>query len=746
MSQTAATAVPCEDEPIRIPGTIQPHGALAVVDMASFHLLQASDNFYSVTGLDLRPGESRGLADLPETGTLTQEIRAWPFQPNHLFNGRLRLSDRELSVTAHPTPQGMILEFESLLDTDEPVRLDVRDPSFLSLSPLLEKFVEVGQVDDLGATLVREIKELTGFSRVLLYRFHRNGDPQVIAESNDGHLPSYIGLRFPASDIPAQARLLYLENRIRQMPDANYVPVGITPLLSPIDGQPLDLSTAALRSISPSHRQFVRNMGAVATMSISLINGGQLWGMVSCHHARVRAVSLEIRAMCDFICQITAQQFGSLEWAQREGPLARVQRATSTLTTALSRDQSLEKCFLTNAATWLDVAAADGAAIITEREITATGRTPDAQALGELVAGIWDTSAAVPQGSMIERGPAYRYLPDLDVIALPISDSKPHYLLWFRQASERSITWAGDRTVKETIGADGRIHPRVSFEPWTEPIGDPELAWGPSHVTAATHVRNAVISLLLRETLAAQTSLSKRLTAANTELESFSYSVAHDLRAPIRHISRRLATMLQSIEEEPDRPGNLLLQELRTTIRTADWGARLIDDLLMFARLGHEEVGYAPVDLSAVARTLTEFLQEQATDREVTWTIDDLPMAYGDPVLLRQVLFNLLDNALKYTAPCPRAEIRISGKKTPEGLIYTVSDNGVGFDMAYAGKLFGVFQRLHTSAEFPGTGIGLASVRRIIERHGGSVFARSRPDQGSEIGFVLPLRALPVTS
>jgi len=261
--------------------------------------------------------------------------------------------------------------------------------------------------------------------------------------------------------------------------------------------------------------------------------------------------------------------------------------------------------------------------------------------------------------------------------------------------------------------------------------------WLGAQQAAVVELRQALIALVLRraEEMAGH---AIELGRVNKELEAFSYTVSHDLRAPMRHIAGYVDLVMEDNAEKLDDRARRYLRHVK---EAAAYAGQLVDALLDFSRMGRSAIKPSLVDTTALVEDLVEELRQQERNRRIEWEIHKpLPRLWSDPLLLQVALRNLLGNAVKYSRGRDPARIRIEPAATPQGVGLEITDNGVGFPMKYVAKLFGVFQRLHRSEDFDGTGIGLANVKRIVERHGGAVWARGETDRGASFGFVLPSR------
>lgn len=243
------------------------------------------------------------------------------------------------------------------------------------------------------------------------------------------------------------------------------------------------------------------------------------------------------------------------------------------------------------------------------------------------------------------------------------------------------------------------------------------------------------VQVELRQKNAELLKRTAQLEAANKELEAFSYSVSHDLRAPLRHINGYLQALSEDADHALSEDAKRYLTAISNSTRRM---SSLIDDLLAFSRTSRAVPSEAPVDMTALVGDVVAEMSSETQGRHIQWDIKALPVVQADRSLIKQVWTNLLSNALKYSRPRDPAHIGVGYEDKGQHWEFYVSDNGVGFDMRYADKLFGVFQRLHTQEEFEGTGIGLANVRQIIRRHGGETRATSQPGVGTTLFFTLP--------
>ncbi len=735
----------CDREPIHIPSTIQPHGFLLALSRDRLEVVQASANVAEGLGravadligqpvaVVLGAGVAQGLQSALLDGSIERN-------PITITGAGVEIHGqaRSFEVIAHRSGPLVVVELEPAPENE--VTLSKRlYPMIRTFLSRLENEPSVAAVCQVASA---EIRRITGVDRVLIYQFGANWDGRVIAEDRNDVLPSYLGLKFPATDIPEQARALYRANRLRLIPDAGYTPVPILPAATPGIVAPLDLSFSTLRSVSPLHVEYMRNMGTGSSMSISILHDGELWGLISCHNRAPFLVPFEARTACDFLGQVLSIQIGAkLLKAEFDHRIGR-QSAVSQLLTAMTVGDDFIAGLIKDPELLLEVTQADGAAIFHEGQTFRVGSTPEQAELD----AITDWFATGRRGDVFATDSLSQEMPQAIADAfkdaasglLAVSFSQLHRgsILWFRPEVLRTESWGGDPR-KNAPSEDGRIHPRRSFEAWRETARLKSAPWRPSEVEAANDLRKAILEIVLRRA-EERAQLSAELERSNKELEAFSYSVSHDLRAPFRHILG-YAELLG--EDDETRLGSEGRRYLATIVESAQFAGTLVDNLLAFSRMGRTSIHPVPVNMNHLTReVLREIQREVDSRRSIEWRIGELPPVEGDMMMLRVAMTNLVSNAVKYTRKKEAALIEIEGSIQGAEAIFHIRDNGIGFDMRHVDKLFGVFQRLHRMEEFEGTGIGLANVRRIMSRHAGRAWAEGQLNQGATFSFALPRR------
>ncbi|SOE64841.1 Bacteriophytochrome (light-regulated signal transduction histidine kinase) [Burkholderia sp. D7] len=746
-----AANVPCDAEPIHIPGSIQPHGYLLCLS-STFTLLQASENVAALVGIPVEQllGEpvdvvtgaaaaakiahAAATAMLDEAPLYVGVIDNPLFSPRETAQGRLAMATDgpELDITMHRHDGNLIVELEVARHPTTDV--------FASMYPLVRTFTrslrDVATLTGLVELAVREVRAMTGFGRVLLYKFDDEGRSEVLAEHIDDGYTSFLNQLFPASDLPRQARALYVKQRVRLVANVDAKSARLVPPVNPVTGRPTDLTYAALRSFSPIHLDYMRNMGTHASMSVSLVVHGELWGLISCHDHDARLVPFEVRVAIEHLGQLLSLQIEANEERAETAYLLSLRRTMSQLMGTLAEQDDYLAALESAPDDLLCFAGSTGAAIVVDGKATLAGSTPDQEtvlALAQWLAS--GTSGVYATDALSQAWPrASRHTDTASgILAVPISQIFRNYVIWFRPETTRTITWAGE-PVKRVSSQDGGVAPRKDFSPWLETVRNRSLRWHPVELEIAGEFRLGMLNIVLRraEELA---ELADELRRANKELEAFSYSVSHDLRAPLRHIAGYGDLLRESEGEKLSERSKRFLDNM---LESARFAGVLVDDLLTFSQMGRAALRPVSVDLNQLVRSVAQEFGAETAGRKVEWVIPELPSVTGDPAFLQIALRNLFSNAVKYTRTRESAKIELSVNSTADEYIVSVRDNGVGFNMKYVNKLFGVFQRLHRAEEFDGTGIGLANVRRIIERHDGRTWAEGREGEGAAFHFSLP--------
>jgi two-component system, chemotaxis family, sensor kinase Cph1 len=590
------------------------------------------------------------------------------------------------------------------------------------------------------------VQQIVGFDRVMIYRFDAQGAGEVIAEAKRADLSSYVGLHYPATDLPEPARALYRRGMVRYISDLSAPAIALVSRNRDTQAAtPLDLRLSGLRSIAPCSAEFHRNMGVLALLVIPLLQGERLWGLVSCHHTSPHWVPYETREGATLLGHLIASELSNKVNTEEIQYLGKLRVLQSNFIQTISQADDLRQALVTPFPNLLDLVSAQGAAICLEDDITLVGATPTLAQVQDLLH--WSETqiplhemahhALFQTNSLVQYYQVAHDYKDVasGLLVLQISKVRHYTILWFRSEVLQTVNWAGDPRTSVNMSDDGNLTlcPRQSFEHWQQIVRFTSLPWQASELNAALDLRNAIVGIVLRKA-DELTQVNQALESSIRELDSFAYAASHDLKEPLRGIHNFSHLLLKGYGDKLDETGQARLQTLVRLTRRME---SLIDALLKFSRLGQTELQVQATNLDPLLQQILDELRLNYPDLETEIrTPQPLPTAQCDPILMQDVLMNLISNAIKYNDK-QQKWIEVGYAHNPS-LTFYVRDNGIGIRERHQTSIFRLFKRLHEQHLYGGgTGAGLTIAKKIIERHGGKIWVESIYGQGSTFYFTL---------
>ena len=780
----------CEREPVHIPGAIQPHGALLVVDPARLSIICVSDNVEAILGV--APGDLLGhslasLAGVAGLGELVEGLLAEDVTERGSFPLTVASGERRIAI-AHRHGGRLIVECEA--ESSDP---DFELAYFYNrVRGGVVRLRETSNLQRLCEQASQELRLLTGFDRVLVYRFNEDWSGEVLAEASATGSERYLGLRFPASDIPQQARALYTVCRLRAVPTSVYEPSRLVGLRG---DEVVDLTHAVLRSISPIHLQYMRNMGVTASLGISLIHEGRLWGLITCNHeSGQRFIPHQARSACALLGEIMSSLIGEkqrlLESEQRVAFL----RTQAQLVQFIAQERDVGRGLTQHVPSLPDVTRSSAAAFCNEQGIHRVGNAPAELAIAGLLKWLVQRGATpVVADSLPELYPAAHAWKDVGcgLLAARVDCGsagmliQPSWLLWFRPEVAQTVAWGGDPSKPVLSGeSSGPLTPRTSFELWKEDVHLKSTPFRAEDVAAAESLARALGHVILeievnrqisqKALLLAESNRQLRDQIAETErveielrraqkLEAvgrLAAGVAHEINTPLQFVSdgvhflkdatSALISLVSSLEPSPGAReaadfDYLELEVPKTVTRSMEGLGRVAAIVQAMKEFAHPDG--AEKSLADINRTLTVTVEvaqgELNKVAAVTLELGNLPMIacyLGD---LKQVFLGLLVNAADAIAPtlnATRARGLISVKSwcAPPDVWVSVTDDGIGIPESNRERVFLPFFTTHPEGH--GTGQGLAIAHAIVvNQHGGSLDFESELGKGTTFTVRLPM-------
>lgn len=715
----------CAREPIHIPGSIQPHGLLLALREPDCVITHASAGASRLSASGAEPSHQPLQAFL---GDLFEPIEAG-LRQCELSNrpcGIARVAGptgEQWDVLAHRHDGRLILEFEPAPDAAEVDRIHER------LSIETARLEQMQGVDQLFNAAAAAVSRLSGYEKVMIYQFDEEWNGTVIAEVAPPDMDAYLGLRFPASDIPSQARELYRLNPIRLIADVNYTPLPVIDLTQ--RGQALDLSYAVLRSVSPIHIEYLKNMHVAASTSISIIRDSRLWGLIACHHRTPRYMPQVTRVACAVLAQLVSQLLAVMETRQEAQFAAQVRAVQARLIEHVASRDHLMDAITECEDDLLRLVNAEGAAVCMDGELRLIGRTPTAEQVAALAEWLRARESPVVHTDWLAgeypQAQAFSQCAG-GFVGMMLSNVYRRYLMWFRPAMVQTVRWAGDPHKPVLSGA--QLHPRKSFAVWQERVGHKALPWREAELEAVTSLRQALLDTLLRKTE----------EAAARAKDQFLAVLSHELRTPLSPVLTAASALEGDVQLSPE-----VRDLMRVIRRNVELETRLIDDLLDLTRIskGKLVLNREVLDFHTLIEHTLEVCEQDLHEKGIRVNVlmqADARHVNGDPARLQQVLWNILKNAIKFTPPNGKITLRTDNPSAGHVRVQII-DTGAGIDLQALPEIFNAFEQggRRITSRYGGLGLGLAIAKTMVELHSGRIEAHSDgPGHGATFTVELP--------
>lgn len=721
----------CENEPIHIIGKIQGHGALIACGLNDLQIKQVSANSKELLGFSPDQLIGQHIEMIFEENQLPQ-LFSTTRNPDFFDTEKIKINGKDFLILPHVTDSLMVLDFEPLRQSTDPYLLQKK------LSEVMSRLKSADTVEELCSISAGLVKQMFGYDRVMLYRFDENWNGEVVAEKKNPEATSWLGLHYPASDIPKQARQMFFKQQVRIIADANYIPVPLVSGSSQKREQPLNLSKSHLRGVSPIHIEYLKNMGVGASLTAAIIVENELWGLVACHHDTSKFLNFFERQNAKFLVQVLSNEISLRETNSHLLHSEMAAGLREKIQQQIQKQDDLFSALCGPREKFTDLVSCSGGALVLEGNISVIGKTPSVVEVEELVEGFLKLkkSDVFYTKQLCSDFPKAKNYIDKASGLLSTRLTKDDYILWFRPEVRQMVNWGGNPENKVSYNEkEKRLSPRKSFEKWSQELKGTSINWKKSDISVVKSFRNDLRSVILEKQVKKIYSLNQELKKASADLELFSYGLGHDLQAPIRGIEGYVQILKEDHSQELNHDGKEKLEEVSKMIKKTQV---LISDLLSYHKFTS---GHLQKSLFSFKDLITEILDLYNLPINFPKTKikveENLPELFGDRRMLFQAWYNLIGNALKYSSKAKNPEIIIGHESSDNETICFIRDNGIGVSENNRKKIFKPFTRV-AGGHFEGSGIGLALVKKVVEAHFGEIWVESSEELFSKFYVKLP--------
>ncbi|MDG4652418.1 ATP-binding protein [Chryseobacterium arthrosphaerae] len=721
--------VECHEEPIHIPGSIQSFGYLIGIDAESQTITFFSRNIadiFKIERLDELFG--REISDFPESfqsiidSEIYTSLEQFTRRKNETYFDKIFIDGKDYHFSVYRSDAYIFLEFEEVI-----INPDKR------ISNKYDNFYIIDNEQELWDHLLETLSKVVNYDRMMIYKFMMDGSGKVIAEKKNEDMESFLGLHYPESDIPKQARQLYLKKRKRIFSN---VYADTVPILSKKE-ENIDLTFSASRAMSPVHAQYLKNSGVASSFSVSIIIDDHLWGLVTCQNIKPKHIDLEDRVQAGIFTALAANAYSSFKSKSELNYRLELNEKLSQLKTKFLKHNHLSDSLIESKTELKNLPEADGLAIVSDESIVTAGTTPDSGSIDRIIK--WALANTkdriyVSRNFLKDHGKELNLSDDAaGIIIYFIERDKNEMLIWFRKEFDEHINWAGspEKTVS-VFSQNGEerqmVSPRTSFRIFTENIKGHSRRWNSRNISAVQAVRDLILETSHKNYNAIKR-LNDELKKVNEELDSFSYTISHDLGTPLTVMKLNAQMLLNNLKDDSEKSKT----KINTIIEEIDNMAEMMHDVLQLSRAKYSEIQLESLKTIPTIWKISENAKMTYGSPTSEIIIKECPDVMADKTMLHQVFLNIINNAVKYSSHKDYPKVEIEGTDDGQTIIYRISDNGIGIPEEEKHKMFKIFNRMDNAKKFKGNGVGLSIVHRIMKRIGGNVDYESNKEGTSFI-------------
>lgn len=709
--------VECHEEPIHIPGYIQSFGYLIGIDAESHSITFFSKNIEDIFNIGNKEILfDKKITDFPESfnsiieSDIYNSLNRFTQRENETYFDKIFIRDKEYHFSVFRSKAYIFLEFEEVLENPHK-----------RISNKYDSFYIVDNAQEIWEQLLNTLSRIVNYDRMMVYKFMMDGSGKVIAERRGEDMESYLGLHYPESDIPRQARELYFKKRKRIFSN---VYAETVPLLSKRQ-EDIDLTYATSRGMSPIHGQYVKNSGASSSFSVSIIIDDHLWGLVTCQNSEPKHIDLEDRVQAGIFTALASNAYSSFKSKNELNYRLELNEKSSELKKEFLKYNSLLDSLIENKTEIKDLPEADGLAIVSDETLVTEGNTPSRKAIGRIIQWAHENTE---DNIYMSRNFLRNYGEELEldtnsagIVIYFIERSKNNLLIWFRKEFDEHINWAGKPEKKiEVFSQNGEerqiVSPRTSFQIFTENIKGNSKRWNSRNIAALQSIRDLILETSHKNYNTIKR-LNDELKKVNEELDSFSYTISHDLGTPLTVMKLNAQMLLNSLTDGSEKSKN----KINSIIEEIDNMAEMMHDVLQLSRAKHSEIQLENLPTVNTIQKISENAKITYNSPKSEIIIKECPDVLADKTMMHQVFLNIINNAVKYSSHKEQPKIEIEGFEAGDKIIYRIKDNGIGIPEEEKHKMFKIFNRMDNAKKFKGNGVGLSIVHRIMNRIGGNV-------------------------